>query len=329
MNMKKIRCFVAGAKDQERQREILTSVLGNMQTKWNVMFETKSFVDFNGTLSSDGQQKDYNKYIMSKADIVVFVFDHNVGEKTIEEFVVAYKGLLSRNHPDILVFCNSAVKNDLNIQAMSLMLNQLKQYYIEYSTDKDLKHLFSEEIDKYIKRKKDKTFTEWLICDFMRSNRYVKTKNSLILVLGLLLFVSIGYNISKSISQKSSTIGELQKQTSEISVYDGCRIISSKTIKTTNNIVRIEMISENVYRYLSWNISRGVNGKKEPSLVILDGEYKNGYFRFKKGTYSYMVPDSGNNQLLIMEGEKVLGCEEVVDFNYKGIIEQAQIVLMK
>ena len=159
--MKKIRCFVAGAKDQERQREILTSVLGNMQTKWNVMFETKSFVDFNGTLSSDGQQKDYNKYIMSKADIVVFVFDHNVGEKTIEEFVVAYKGLLSRNHPDILVFCNSAVKNDLNIQAMSLMLNQLKQYYIEYSTDKDLKHLFSEEIDKYIKRKKDKTFTDF------------------------------------------------------------------------------------------------------------------------------------------------------------------------
>ena len=264
--------------------------------------------------------------------VAIIAMDPKKDLSQISEEELQQQASLFISHHRVLSFDEVLNQLDLNEKEQKRAydnLNQLKQYYIEYSTDKDLKHLFSEEIDKYIKRKKDKTFTEWLICDFMRSNRYVKTKNSLILVLGLLLFVSIGYNISKSISQKSSTIGELQKQTSEISVYDGCRIISSKTIKTTNNIVRIEMISENVYRYLSWNISRGVNGKKEPSLVILDGEYKNGYFRFKKGTYLYMVPDSGNNQLLIMEGEKVLGCEEVVDFNYKGIIEQAQIVLMK
>ena len=58
--MKRIKCFIAGSKNQERQREILLSVFSNMQTKWNVMFETKSFLNFNGTLSSDGQQNIIN-----------------------------------------------------------------------------------------------------------------------------------------------------------------------------------------------------------------------------------------------------------------------------
>ena len=143
--MKRIKCFIAGSKNQERQREILLSVFSNMQTKWNVMFETKSFLNFNGTLSSDGQQKDYNKYISLKADLIIFVFDNNVGDKTIEEFVVAYKSLLLRRHPDILVFCNEAITDDLNIKVMNIMMNQLQQYYIEYADGKDTVKMWIED----------------------------------------------------------------------------------------------------------------------------------------------------------------------------------------
>lgn len=320
--MKKIRCFIAGAKDQERQREILTSIFGNKQTKWNVMFETKSFLDFDGTLSSDGQQKDYNSYILQKANLVVFVFDHNVGEKTIEEFILAYKGLLSRNHPDIIVFYNARVVKDSNLQVMNIMMNQLKQYYIEYETDEDLKHLFSEEIDKYIKRYTEKSLLKWLIHDFFWSNRYIQAKNAVIVVLGVLLCCSIGYMSLQKHSSGKEEPELITKILENESVYDGSVIIGSRTIRTTNNIVRVEELVDGVYRYLSWNVVRGEKGKKEPSLVISGGEYKNRYYHFKKGTYQYCVPALKGNPLIIMEGNRMLGSEVVMDFNYQGVLEQ-------
>lgn len=321
--MKIIRCFIAGAKDQESQRDILTSVLGKMQSKWNIMFESRSFLDFNGTLSSDGQQKDYNEYILFKADLVVFIFDHNVGDKTIEEFIIAYKGLLSNNHPDILVFCNSSLTENSNIKALNLMMNQLHQYYIEYKDDKDLKHIFSDEIDKYIKYRKERTLPEWIIKEFLNSNRYAAIKNQLLIIFSILLLCFIIYiGCTSGFSDSKQTKTE-EMATVIHSIYDNIKIIDSKTIMTTNNIVCIEKLSSNTYRYLSWNISRGTQGKKEPSLIIEKGEYKNGYYRFKKGAYLYLVPKDEGNQLLIMENDKILGNEDIIDFNYTGIIEQA------
>lgn len=316
--MKRIKCFIAGSKNQERQREILLSVFSNMQTKWNVMFETKSFLNFNGTLSSDGQQKDYNKYISLKADLIIFVFDNNVGDKTIEEFVVAYKSLLLRRHPDILVFCNEAITDDLNIKVMNIMMNQLQQYYIEYCSEKDLKQKFSDEIDKYIKNNKDRTFLRWFIDHVIVSGRYNNVKNYTILILGLLLLFSITYHFRNKLNNNIENNIKMEEQ----SIYDGRFILESKTIKTVNNIVRIEKLTDGFYRYLSWNISRGQNGNKEPSLVIYNGEYLNEYYRFKKGSYLYLIPEMEGNQLLIMEKGKVLGYEDVIDFNYKGNIEQ-------
>lgn len=319
--MKKIRCFIAGAKDQERQREILTSVLGKMQSKWDVMFESRSFLDFNGTLSSDGQQKDYNEYILSKADLVIFVFDHNVGDKTIEEFIIAYKGLLSNSHPDILVFCNSLLKCNANIKALNLMMNQLKQYYIEYNDDKDLKLFFSDEIDKYIRNRKNSTLTKWIVKDFFNSNRYTVMKNRLLIILSILLFCSVVCLGVISGFSDCNTSNDVENV--KYSIYDNMEILEVKTIKSTNNIVCIEKLPNNTYRYLSWNISRGTQGKKDPSLIIEKGEYKSGYYRFKKGSYLYLVPEYEGNQLLIMENDKILGNEDILDFNYRGVIEQS------
>lgn len=320
--MKKIKCFIAGAKDQERQREILLSVLGKMQSKWDIMIESKSFLDFNGTLSSDGQQKDYNEYILSKADIVVFVFDHNVGDKTIEEFIIAYKGLLSNSHPDILVFCNNSLTGNANIIALNLMMNQLHQYYIEYYDDKDLKLVFSDEIDKYIRNRKELTFAKWIINDFFKSNRYIVIKNWLLVIFSVLLFCSI-VSITVFSSNMKYSILSNHEYAVKYSKYDNKEILEYKIIKSTNNIVCVEKLINNTYRYLSWNISRGIQGEKDPSLIIENGEFKSGYYRFKRGAYLYMVPEDEGNQLLIMENNKILGNEDILDFNYSGIIEQA------
>ncbi|HIY37352.1 MAG TPA: hypothetical protein H9972_11670 [Candidatus Paraprevotella stercorigallinarum] len=321
--MKRIKCFIAGSKDQERQREILTSVLGNMQSKWDVIFEAKSFMDFNGTLSPDGQQKDYNKYILSKADLVVFVFDHKVGDKTIEEFSVAYKGLLSNSHPDILVFCNSSLMSDANIIALNLMMRQLNQYYIEYLDDKELKKLFSDEIDKYIRCRKERSVSKWVLDVFLNSNRYRKIKNQLLVILSVLVFFSIIYIGATSNLLVSNDDGK-NAVTTEHSIYDNRKIVQSKTIKTTNNIIRIEKFADNLYRYLSWNISKGIDGKKEPSLIIDYGEYKDGFYRFKKGAYIYSVPDDDEKQVSVEVNGTVIGKEEIVDSDYDGEIVQAQ-----
>ena len=36
-----------------------------------------------------------------------------------------------------------------------------------------------------------------------------------------------------------------------------------------------------------------------------------------------MVPEDEGNQLLIMEKDKIIGNEDILDFNYCGLIEQA------
>lgn len=322
--MRKLKCFIAGSKEQETQRDIIMSVLAKTQSKWNLLIEVKSFLDFSGTLSSDGQQKDYNKYISEKSNIVVFVFDHNVGDKTIEEFVVAYKTLLSNSHPDILVFCNRKLANNPDIMVLKLMMNQLKQYYIEYEDNIGLKLKFSEEIDKYIRTIQDKTFFKWLVDVFWRSNRYAKVKNKLIVILLLLLiclFACFGFCSNCFRENKSSEKMEIAQ---EYSIYDSCRIVDSYTIKTTNNIIRVEKLINGSYRYLAWNIFRGIDGLKEPSLVIRDGVYDAGYYKFQIGIHRYLVPDNSGSKLLILERDKLIGDESVVDYNYMGPIEQSK-----
>lgn len=53
--MKKLKCFIASSKSLDRQRDILKSVLMNMQDKWNVNVEVKSFESFSSTVSRKGQ----------------------------------------------------------------------------------------------------------------------------------------------------------------------------------------------------------------------------------------------------------------------------------
>ena len=205
--------------------------------------------------------------------------------------------------------------------ALNLMMNQLHQYYIEYNDDKDLKLVFSDEMDKYIRNRKESTLAKWIIKDFFNSNRYMVIKNRLLVILSILLICSViclSVNSVISDSNASDTVKSIKH-----SIYDNKEILDLKVIKSTNNIVCIEKLTNNIYRYLSWNISRGTQGKKEPSLIIENGEYKSGYYRFKKGTYLYMVPEDEGNQLLIMEKDKIIGNEDILDFNYCGLIEQA------
>lgn len=147
----KLKCFIAGSKVLEKQRIAFRSVLSKMQNLWDLTIEAKTFEDFPTTLSKEGRQADYNNYIANEADIVVFIFDSHVGGITLKEFEVAHESFKTNKKPEILVYCKKENEStNPDIENLKEKLNQLRQYYIEYTDDNELSELFEKHINHFL-----------------------------------------------------------------------------------------------------------------------------------------------------------------------------------
>ena len=89
--MKEIKVFIAGSKSLTVERDAIRSVLqilSNSNSK-KVLIRTYTYEEFDQSLSHEGRQKEYNRFIKSEADYVIFVLDGTVGGITLTEFDVA------------------------------------------------------------------------------------------------------------------------------------------------------------------------------------------------------------------------------------------------
>lgn len=159
----KLKCFIAGSKALEKQRIIFRSVLSKMQNLWDITIEAKTFEDFSTTLSEEGRQADYNNYIANEADIAAFIFDSHVGGITLKEFEVAHESFKTKKRPEILVYCKKDNESiNLDIEKLKEKLNQLRQYYIEYTDDTELGELFEKHINHFFVEHEHKEGNKWL-----------------------------------------------------------------------------------------------------------------------------------------------------------------------
>ena len=139
--MKEIKVFIAGSKSLTVERDAIRSVLqilSNNNTK-KVLIRPYTYEEFKTSLSQEGRQKEYNRFIQNEADYVIFVLDGTIGGITLDEFTVAWKTFMSKKRPSIFVYHKPSATISPDIQKVIDKINQCGQYYTEYSDIENLK----------------------------------------------------------------------------------------------------------------------------------------------------------------------------------------------
>lgn len=146
-NAKILKCFIAGSKSLEKERDAIISGINdlNIQNKHTKkIIECYTYKHFDSYLTREGHQVAYNDFIYHQADLVIFALDEVIGGITKEEFMVAVDALRAKNYksPIIFVFSNSNSESkmeNLDISAVREQVDSLKQYWIDYSSLEVLK----------------------------------------------------------------------------------------------------------------------------------------------------------------------------------------------
>lgn len=149
---KTIRIFVAGAKALKTERNALKALAHDLNTNYqerqiNLDIKIRSYEDFKDS------QDEYNKYIVSKADIVVFILKDKIGPKTEEEFVKAASAFGIKQRPEIIIFLNKDRKETPEIaHIQDLVQKHLgDHYFVDYQDDEDLKVQARKRIDRHVR----------------------------------------------------------------------------------------------------------------------------------------------------------------------------------
>ena len=154
-NKEEITCFIAGSKRLMAERDKMRAVVANMYVKWksrNFLIETYSFDNFNHTASVIGHQEEYNQFIKNDADLVLFLFDDEVGKETEKELNIAINSFKVKKHPQYIIY--SKIK-----ESVSPAINTLKErlakedvYWVDYESIEDLANKFERDLNDYLVR---------------------------------------------------------------------------------------------------------------------------------------------------------------------------------
>ena len=148
----KIKIFIAGSTELSEKIDLFRSVANELSVDYDqrgidIIFLAVSCKDFDLLYRDGGQQKVYNQFISERADVVFFIFDSVIGDKTFEEYKLAYTCFKRMSHPKIQVFINKrgnweAIKNQLLDYTKENTNNnsngEIEQYFTPYKTNKDI-----------------------------------------------------------------------------------------------------------------------------------------------------------------------------------------------
>lgn len=150
---KTINCFIAGSKKLDRERDAILAEMMRMHNGWSKRKYTifaKTYEDFPGKAHVGGQQKLYNAFIKDEADIVIFILDGQIGEKTREEFNLAMESFSKKNHPQIYVFARMGAESNSGLKEIREDFNKYEQYWIDYTDLRSLKLEFRSQLNDYL-----------------------------------------------------------------------------------------------------------------------------------------------------------------------------------
>ena len=142
---KLIKCFIAGSKSLQRERDGLRSIMSVMYNKWmNFNFKILSFTfeDFDKKVVIGGQQKLYNSFIEKDADWALFIIDKGIGDKTHEEYRIAMDSYINNGRPNIVIFGKLGISDMSELSTIKEEVEKHGQYWVDYSDIDNLKLSF-------------------------------------------------------------------------------------------------------------------------------------------------------------------------------------------
>lgn len=154
-NKEEITCFIAGSKRLMAERDKMRAVVANMYVKWksrNFLIETYSFDNFNHTVSEIGHQEEYNQFIKNDADLVLFLFDDEVGKETEKELNIAINSFKAKKHPQYIIYSKITESESPAIESLKARLAKEDVYWVDYETIEDLANKFERDLNDYLVR---------------------------------------------------------------------------------------------------------------------------------------------------------------------------------
>lgn len=154
-NKEEITCFIAGSKRLMAERDKMRAVVANMYVKWksrNFLIETYSFDNFNHTASEIGHQEEYNQFIKNDADLVLFLFDDEVGKETEKELNIAINSFKAKKHPQYIIYSKIKESGSPAIESLKARLAKEDVYWVDYESIEDLANKFERDLNDYLVR---------------------------------------------------------------------------------------------------------------------------------------------------------------------------------
>lgn len=146
--------FIAGAKALERERDAIRSEFSQLSNRGEVLFQAWTYEDFDRSFTVEGRQSDYDSFIKTEADSIVFILNDRIGGITKNEFELALNSFLLTGHPVIHVYCSDYTNERITpeIQEIRDIINSHNQYYTDYRDTNDLKNQVRRDFSDYINR---------------------------------------------------------------------------------------------------------------------------------------------------------------------------------
>lgn len=144
-NGKTIKCFIAGSKTLQQERDALRAVTCVMYNKWdskNFRILSYTFEDFKKEHTLIPPQELYNKFIEEEADWALFIIDGEVGGITANEYRVAMDSFKKNGKPKILALAKVGSENNEKVTEIRDEINKEHQYWTDYTDIVSLKYIF-------------------------------------------------------------------------------------------------------------------------------------------------------------------------------------------
>ena len=144
-NGKSIKCFIAGSKTLQQERDALRAVTCVMYNKWDSKFFrilSYTFEDFKKEHTLVPPQELYNKFIEEEADWALFIIDGEVGGITVNEYRVAMDSFKKNGKPKILALAKVGSEDNEKVAEIRDEINKEHQYWTDYTDIVSLKYIF-------------------------------------------------------------------------------------------------------------------------------------------------------------------------------------------
>jgi len=141
-----ISIFVSGSKKLKEHRLRLKALVNNLNGE-NRMKGYPVTLNMFSYVNLGDNQSDYDDFIQNKSDIVIFIVEDRMGEKTKEEFLLAAEAHKKKGKPKIFVFLREFQERTPEIGEVEQLISENSDsYYVDYSNLEDLEYKVKERL---------------------------------------------------------------------------------------------------------------------------------------------------------------------------------------